>query len=90
MNVVSYAQMAFKKLIFQARPARAHAEVQRAYDSRFKICICHVHYYTENVTSSEMQVRSAPRAVQLIWNTNTRKYIEIKVWKYKTMQFKME
>ncbi len=26
MNVVSYAQIAFKKLIFQARPANAHAE----------------------------------------------------------------
>ncbi len=40
MNVVSYAQIAFKKLIFQARPASAHAELQRAYalmthDSRF-------------------------------------------------------
>ncbi len=26
MNVVSYAQKAFKNLIFQARPANAHAE----------------------------------------------------------------
>ncbi len=26
MNVVSYAQIAFKKLIFQARPANAHVE----------------------------------------------------------------
>ncbi len=26
MNVVSYAQIAFKKLIFQARPANAHAQ----------------------------------------------------------------
>ncbi len=26
MNVVSYAQIAFKKLIFQARPANVHAE----------------------------------------------------------------
>ncbi len=26
MNIVSYAQIAFKKLIFQARPGNAHAE----------------------------------------------------------------
>ncbi len=26
MNVVSYAQIVFKKLIFQARPANAHVE----------------------------------------------------------------
>ncbi len=32
MNVVSYAQIAFKKLIFQARPANAHAYLQQAYD----------------------------------------------------------
>ncbi len=29
MNDVSYAQIAFKKLIFQARPANAHAESKR-------------------------------------------------------------
>ncbi len=32
INVVSYAQIAIKKLIFQARPANAHAESKRAYD----------------------------------------------------------
>ncbi len=35
MNVVSYAQIAFKKLIFQARPANVHAQSKRAYN-----CTC--------------------------------------------------
>ncbi len=32
MHVVSYAQIAFKNLIFQARPASVHAKLQRAHD----------------------------------------------------------
>ncbi len=35
MNVVSYAQIAFKKLIFQTRPANVNAQSKRAYN-----CAC--------------------------------------------------
>ncbi len=31
MNVVSYAQIAFKKRIYQSRPANVYEESERAY-----------------------------------------------------------
>ncbi len=37
MNVVSYAQIALKKLSFQARPANAHVQLYHAYDCTYTL-----------------------------------------------------
>ncbi len=39
MNLVSYAQIAFEQLIFQARPANAHAESYRAYTAHVRCLV---------------------------------------------------
>jgi len=70
---IKYKLKVILQILYDTAPISATCLNRQVKDSRFKICIHHIHNYTEyNQQWNVSQVRSMDSAI--IWNINTREY----------------